>query len=111
MKLSSLLLVLLLLLLVSAVARAQLTIPAGSLLTVGSGGTVAVTGAVLNAGTFSNEGTVELTGGLTSTGVLSGAAGLWKLTGSGTAQAVSVTALLPALEILNPQGAALLAPL
>lgn len=91
-------------------AHAQLTVPAGSQLTVGSGATVSVVGAVQNAGTISNQGTVSLTGALTSTGTLTGAAGLLKLTGN-TAQAVSVNSVLPSLEILNPQGAALAAPL
>ena len=92
-------------------AQAQLTIPAGSSLTVGSGATVAVIGDVQNAGTIDNQGTVQFTGNITSTGTLSGSTGLMKLAGSGTAQNVSISTLLPTLEILNPQGAVLTAPL
>ena len=92
-------------------AQAQLAVPAGSTLSVGSGGTLSVVGAVQNAGTISNQGTVQLTGTLNSTGALSGSTGQLKLTGTGTAQTVNVTSLLPSLEILNPQGGTLAGPL
>ena len=98
-------------LLFASSAQAQLTIPAGSSLTVGSDATVAIIGDVQNAGAIDNQGTMQLTGNLTSTGMLSGSTGLMKLTGSGPAQNVGISTLLPALEILNPQGAVLTAPL
>ncbi|MBO0357617.1 T9SS type A sorting domain-containing protein [Hymenobacter sp. BT186] len=92
-------------------APAQLAVPAGSTLSVGSGGTLSVLGAVLNAGTISNQGAVQLTGNLSSTGTLSGTAGQLKLTGTGAPQTLNITSLVPALEVLNPQGATLAAPL
>ncbi|WP_022824287.1 T9SS type A sorting domain-containing protein [Hymenobacter norwichensis] len=91
--------------------QAQLAVPAGSTLSVSSGSTLSVTGAVLNAGTLSNEGTVQLTGNLSSIGILSGTTGQLKLTGTSTPQTLNVTSLVPALEILNPQGATLAGPL
>ena len=94
-------------------AQAQLTVAGGSF-TIMPSTTVSVDGAVsvLGTGTLDNQGTVQLTGNLASTGTLSstGNAGRWQFTGS-AAQQLSVSSLLPSLEILNAQGAALAAPL
>ncbi|UOG75705.1 hypothetical protein MTX78_03705 [Hymenobacter tibetensis] len=98
-------------LLLPLAARAQLTVPAGSTLSVGSGSTLSVVGAVQNAGTITNQGTLQLTGHLTSTGTLSGTTGQLKLAGTGAAQSLNVSGVLSSLEILNPQGATLAAPL